>query len=200
MNNSLHSVFGVRKISKGIREKLKEEEFLGEFRLKENNIRELAVKVDKNIDLISSAKIIFDDKYEIRKERIIDMMKVLEEKYDLIFIDTSSDTKYKNLTKTLIDISNKVICITEGNIISIQKTKRILSEMEIEDEKLQIVYNKKNEYTVKQKTLKFLLMKNKNIGILHYDNSYNQIINKNVNSLYINRKIKKEFKQIIKEI
>ena len=200
INNNLHSVFGVKQISKEMKEKIKDHEFLNEFRLKESNIKKLKVRIDRNIELISKTKIIFDKKYIVKEERIRIMLEELTKNYDLILIDTSSDTKYRELVKILTALSNKVICLIEGNIISIRKTMNLLKEFEEQRSKIKLVYNKKSKYTLSTSILKIIFLKFKLIGTLEYEIEYNKIINKSVKILYINKNIRNEFKEIIRNI
>ena len=173
INNNLHSVFGVKQISKEMKEKIKDHEFLNEFRLKESNIKKLKVRIDRNIELISKTKIIFDKKYIVKEERIRIMLEELTKNYDLILIDTSSDTKYRELVKILTALSNKVICLIEGNIISIRKTMNLLKEFEEQRSKIKLVYNKKSKYTLSTSILKIIFLKFKLIGTLEYEIEYN---------------------------
>lgn len=200
VNNNLHSVFGGKEVPKDLKEKLRDEEFLSEFRLKEKNIKKLAVRIDRRSYLVSKTNIIFDENYKYREETIRKMLEELKKYYDLILIDTSSDTKYKEVTNTFINACDKVICLIEGNLMVMKKTIRLLNEYSKNRNKIKIVYNKKNKYTLHTKILKVILLKFKIIGTLTYDNKYNRIINKNVKLLHISKKIKDEFKQIINKL
>lgn len=99
----------------------------------------------------------------------------------------------------MVEISNKIICITGGNLIEIKKTIKILNEIE-NKEKIKIIYNKKNEYTISKKFLKIIFLKNKLIGTIKFNNSFNKIINKNLKKIYINKNTKKEIKRIARKI
>ena len=200
LDNNLHSVFGVRKVPKEMKSKLKDKNFIDEFRLNEKNVKELIVKVDKKIDLIANPKLIFDDEYIVDKNGINEMLNELKNYYDLILIDTASDTKYKEINSVLANFSNKIICLIEGNIIYTKKNIRILNDNIKQKDKISIVYNKKNKYTVSKKFLEILFFGYKVIGVLSYDNRYSQIVNKNVNRLYITKEMRKEFKKIIKRL
>ena len=200
INNNLYSIFGVHKIPKEMKEKINNIEFVREFKLNEKNINKLTVKVDRNTSIISSTEVIFDEKYIVNLRKIEEMINYLKRDYDLILIDTICDTKYTEIIRALVNFSTKVICLTEGNLINIKKTTKILNKYINEKEKVSIVYNKKNKYTINQKVLEFIYFKFNLIGVLNYDNRYNQIINKNVNKLYITKKIKKEFEQTIKRL
>lgn len=200
INNNLHAVFGVKQIPREMKEKTKDREFLNEFKLKESNILKLKTRVDRKIDLISKTKVIFDGTYIAKEERIRNMLEELRRNYDFVLIDTSSDTKYKELTKILARLSHKVICLIEGNIVSIRKTINLLKEYEEVRNKIKLVYNKKSKYTLSTNILKIIFLKFKLIGSLEYEREYNKIINKSVKKLYISKKIREEFTKIIKTI
>lgn len=200
INNNLHSVFGIKELPSEIKEKIKEEEFLKEFKLNEKNIKKLVVKIDRRSYLVSKTKIIFDENYKYNEETIRKVLEDLKKQYDFILIDTSSDTKYKEVTKILVKTCDKVICLVEGNLMIIRKAMKLLKENFEDKDKIKIIYNKKNPYTLPMEVLKIIFIKFKIIGKLNYDNNYNRIINKNVSKLYISQKIKNEFKQIIKKL
>lgn len=198
INNNLHSIFGINKIPKDIKEKIKEEEFLNEFRLKEKNIQKLVVKVEKRIDIVSSANLIFDENYILSRDGIEEMISVLKRQYDIILIDTIQDTKYKKIVDTISELSTKVICLVGGNLIEIKKT---ISKLKDEQkDKVYIVYNKKSKYTMNTKILEMLFFKFKLLGVLQYDCRYDQIINKNINKLFISKKIRKEYLKILERL
>lgn len=198
VNNNLHSVFGVNMIPKDIKEKIKDKEFLNEFRLKEKNIQKLIVKVEKRLDIISNVNLIFDNNYKISNEGIQEMLEELKKQYDLILIDTTQEMKYEEITECILNYSTKIICLVGGNLIEVKKTIDLIKDNQ--KDKIDIVYNKKNKYTIKKKILEILFFRFKIIGVLHYDIEYDKIINKNINRLYISKKIKKEFNKIIKKL
>lgn len=197
INKSLNTILGVCSVPKDIKEKIRENEFLSEFRLKEANLEKLIVKVNRKIDLISKGEIIFDEQYDFKEEKMKEILERFKEKYDLILIDTNEDTKYERYIQKLSKVSDKIICLVEGNLISIQKTINILNKHVSQKDKIKIIYNKKNKFTVDKRIIELIFFKFKLIGTLHYDNRYNKIINKNVNTLYIPKKVKKEFEKVI---
>lgn len=198
VNNNTNLIFGVHKYPKELKQKIVDDEFIREFRLNENNLQKVIIKVDKNIDLIASTKIVFDENYICKRERIEKMLNNFRKQYDLILLDTTQDTKYKELMGTLFTLSDKIICLTEGNLIQIKNTMRLIDQ--IQESKVEIVYNKKNKYTMKHKILEMLFFKFKIRGVLSYDIRYNQIINKNINKLYISKNIRKEYETIIQKL
>ena len=102
-NNDFHSVLG-------------EEEMKGK------------VKIDKNIDLISKKDFIVNKEKTLIENKLKEIFNTFSEEYDLIFIDTSDDTKYKNFNKMLANLSNEVICLTHGNLIYLRKTVELLKK------------------------------------------------------------------------
>ena len=136
----------------------------------------------------------------MNKEKIEEVLKILKNKYDIILIDTTQDTRYKNINKLLIKLSDKIICLTLGNLIYLKRSLNLLEEINEEKKKIEIVYNQKNKYTINRKILELIFYKYKIIGELNYNIKYNKIINKNVNKLYIDKKTRKEFKEIINKV
>ncbi len=128
------------------------------------------------------------------------MLEDIRNRYDLILIDVSTDSKYKDLRKILVSLSSNIVCLLSGNLVEIRKTVNILNEYQEEKEKIKLVYNKKNKYGIKKSLLEIIFFKYKMIGSLMYDNCYSKIINKNVNKLYINKNIRKEFEKIINKL
>lgn len=183
-----------------MKELVKDKEFIQEFKLNEKNVQKLIVKVDSNIDLVSCSNIIFDDKYVLNNNKIKEMLEELKSRYDMILIDTSNDTSYNKITNEMITLSNQIICLTEGNLIETKKTMNILNRIQNQKHKVKIIYNKKSKYTMNSKMLELLFFKYKLIGYIHYDVRYNQIINKNVNKMYISKKVKKEYNKILKKL
>lgn len=200
VNNNLYTMYGVNSIPRSIKDKLKDDEYLSEFRLNERNIEKLLVKVSHKIDLISSVKYVFDENYILKHEKIEEMIEKLKEKYDLILIDTTSDIRYQKLMKELINISSKTICLVEGNLVCMKKTKELLETNRQNTKKINIIYNKKNKYTIEENVLKMIFFKYKFIGTLSYDCKYDKIINKNLNALYITSNIEKEFTKIANKL
>ena len=193
-------MYGVNSIPRSMKDKLKDDEYLSEFRLNERNIEKLLVKVSHKIDLISSEKYVFDENYILKHEKIEEMIEKLKGKYYMILIDTTSDIRYQKLMKELINISSKTICLVEGNLVCMKKTKELLETNRQNTKKINIIYNKKNKYTIEENVLKMIFFKYKFIGTLSYDCKYDKIINKNLNALYITSNIEKEFTKIANKL
>ena len=199
-NQNLHKVFGAKKMQKKVKELIKDENYLMEFKLKEKNIKRFSVKIDRNLNIISNADIIFDSDYRYDREGIRDMLEELSKKYSVILIDTSSDRRYEEMTKILTSFSNHIICLVEGNLINIRKTINLLKRYKEDRKNIKLVYNKINEYTLSDIVMKVVFLKYRMIGKLSYDNKYNRIINKNVRRVTIGKNIREEFKKIMKKL
>ena len=86
LNNSLHTILGIKKYSKKIQSKIKNNNLL-----KEIKIEELIIKINSKIDLVSGINLLFDSKYKISSEKVKNILSKLKEKYEIIIIDTSSE-------------------------------------------------------------------------------------------------------------
>lgn len=142
LNNSLHTLLGIKKYSQKIRNKIKNNNLL-----KEIKIPELIIKINSKIDLISGINLLFDSKYKISSKKIKNILKILELKYDVIIIDTSSECFF-DYTKEIMKNSNINIFLLENNFIEIQKAKKLLNiyinNWKIKKENINIIFNKYN--------------------------------------------------------
>ena len=89
----------------------------------------------------------FDSKYKISSKKIKNILKILELKYDVIIIDTSSECFF-DYTKEIMKNSNINIFLLENNFIEIKKAKKLLNiyinNWEIKKENINIIFNKYN--------------------------------------------------------
>lgn len=155
-----------------------------------NNEREEFIKINNKIKLIKC-----NPESIIRK----DLQKEFEQ-YDYIFIDTSQ--LERNNFKKIINISDKYILILEPNLIGINNTKKIIEEIlnneKINKNKIKIIINKNNCFSLNEKIIKYIFDNFKLIGKINQKNKYNFLINKNLK--IIDLRIKKEYLKIIKEV
>ncbi len=210
LNNSLHTILGVNKYPKKIENKINiTEENINingdkldsslNNNLNKIYIKELIINVDKNIDLISGINLLFDSKYEIESGKIKNILEDLKEDYDYIIIDTSSECFFE-YTKNIINNSDFNIFLIESNLLEIKKAKRLLEiynkEWNIEKNKINILINKYNKYSIKDKNIKNIFDEYKILGKINFDNKYNYLINKNCNiNKIIKNKIEKDYKK-----
>ena len=177
LNNSLHTILGIKKYSQKIRNKIKNNNLL-----KEIKIEELIIKINSKIGLVSGVNLLFDSKYKISSEKVKNILSKLKEKYEIIIIDTSSECFF-DYTKELIKNSNLTIFILEANLLEIKKAKNLLNiyinNWEIPQESINILFNKYNENSIDISILKKIFSEFNILGKLSFNPQYNLIINKN---------------------
>lgn len=196
LNNSLHTILGVKKYSERISKKIKENNLIKD----KIGLKELKIKINKRIDLISGINLLFDSKYKIDNIQFNNLFNDVKKFYDVIIIDTSSECFF-NYTKDIIKKSNINIFIVEPNLLEIQKSKNILKiykeEWNIDNNKINILFNKFNKNSIDINILKIIFSEYNIIGKIDINNKYNLIINKNANK--IDKNIKKEYLKIIEK-
>ena len=197
LNNSLHTILGIKKYSQKIRNKIKNNNLL-----KEIKIEELIIKINSKIDLVSGINLLFDSKYKISSEKVKNILSKLKEKYEIIIIDTSSECFF-DYTKEIIKNSNLNIFILEANLLEIKKAKNLLNiyinNWEIPQESINILFNKYNENSIDISILKKFFSGFNILGKLSFNPQYNLIINKN-NINKLNIILKNEYLKINKNL
>ena len=197
LNNSLHTILGVKKYSQKIRNKIKNNNLL-----KEIKIEDLIIKINSKIDLVSGINLIFDSKYKISSEKIKNILSKLKENYDVIIIDTSSECFF-DYTKEAIKNSNLNIFILEANLLEIKKAKKLLNiyinNWDIPQQNINILFNKYNENSIDISILKKIFSEFNILGKLSFNPQYNLIINKN-NINKLNNILQKEYLKINKAL
>ena len=191
LNNSLHTIFGVKKYSEKIINK-------------SNAIKmeQLIIKINSKIDLISGVNLLFDSNYKISNIKIKNILDTFSQNYNLIIIDTSSEI-FLDFNKEIMKLSNLIIFISEANLLQIKKSKKLLNiyinNWKIPIKSFNIVFNKYDLNSIDFSTLKNIFSDFNILGKLNIDKSYNLIINKNALG-DINKKIKKEYVQIYENL
>lgn len=190
INNSIHTLFGVKKYPINInKEKIE--------------IENLIIKINNNINLICGLDLIYKRNKKITEEEIKNIFIKLNNIYDYIIVDTSSECFF-DYTKFIIQNSDISIFLVESNLIEIEKSKKLLemyiNNWNINKDKIKIIMNKQNKNSIYKKILKNIFIDFKIIGEIKYNENYNTLINKNFKNYYINNKIKKEFLTVIKNI
>lgn len=205
LNNSLYTILGVKNYPQNI-EKTTDIGMIKDvdkININEFNVENFIIKINKKIDLISITDLLF---YKERKVDIIKIEKIinkLKQKYNTIIIDTSSECFF-DLTKEIINNSNKNIFVTETNLLEIKKAKQLLNiyinEWKIKKEKINILFNKYDKECVNTKLLNFIFNEFNILGVLKYNSIYNKLINKNNKFNFYDKKIRNEYIKINNKI
>ncbi len=198
LNNSLHTILGVKKYSEKIRKIIEN----NNFDKKEIIIENLIININNKIDLISGINLIFDSANKISEEKLEKIIKKLSEFYDYIVIDTTSECFFE-YTKQIINLSDECIFLTEPNLVELSKSKRILGlydKWNINRNKIKILFNKFNKNSIDIKLLKNIYSDYSVLGCIKLENNYSKIINenfKNFENFEIKEKIFSKNKKIL---
>lgn len=165
----------------------------------ENNIKNMIMNIGKNLDVLCHLDFIFANKDKINYLQIQEILNQLKKEYDLIIIDTSSNLE-NEYTKRIFYNSDEIIFLLEPNILGVKKSKNMLeifeNDWKIEFSKIKMILNKTNIYQISDEIIKELFPEIKLLGKMKYMDSYNLMINKNVDK----KEIKKEYERIWKKI
>ena len=189
LNSSINSIFNVKVYPKKIKEK------------NTPNINNLIIKYCKNINLLCATKILVDKEYKKIKDSFLIALKELKKEYDLIIIDNSSECFFE-YTRAILNVSDSVLFLTEPNLTELKKSKNLLeiyiNNWNIKKEKINIIFSKTNKHSIYDKILNTLFSDFNILGKIKINIDYNLIINKNIK--FINKKIKKDYLNIIEKI
>lgn len=199
LNNSLHTILGVNQYSQKIKNKLQKNDLIQN----KINIKELIIKINKKVDLISGINLLFDSKYKISSEKIEFILEELKQYYDVIIIDTSSECFF-DYTKNILNNSDNILFLLEANLVEIKKANNLLKiyteEWNLKKEKINIIINKYNENAVDDKIIKNIFSEYKILGKIKFNKKYNILINKNFEEDIFTKNIKKEYEKISDKI
>ena len=189
LNNSLYTILGVKNYPQNIEKNtdIGMMKNVDKININEFNVENFIIKINKKIDLISITDLLF---YKERKVDIIKIEKIinkLKQKYNTIIVDTSSECFF-DLTKEIINNSNKNIFVTETNLLEIKKAK------------INILFNKYDKECVNTKLLKFIFNEFNILGVLKYNSKYNKLINKNNKFNFYDKRIRNEYIKINNKI
>lgn len=193
LNNSLHTILGVKKCSPQNKNIIKNNI---------NNIMEIAdiiVNINNKIDLISGANLIFNSGKKIDKNELGYIIKKISSKYDAVIIDTSSECFY-DYTKEILNLSDKAIFMTEGNLLDLAKSKRLLeiyrNDWKIENSKINIIFNKFNNRCIDIKILNSLYSDYVILGCIKLKIDIIEMINCNFKKIMYKNNYLKKYEEI----
>lgn len=165
----------------------------------DGNVRNMVVKVNKNLDVLCHLDSVFQARNEVDFFKMQEMLNSFKEEYNLIIIDTSARVE-NEYTKRVFYNSDEIIFLMEPNILGVKKAKNILEVFEndwkIPSSKIKLILNKTNIYQISDSIIEELFPDIKILGKMRYLDSYNLMINKNIDK----KEIKKEYYKIYKKI
>ena len=154
------------------------------------------IKINNNIDLLLYSNI--QNNKNINK--IINRYKF---QYRYIIVDVDSYIKNSKIRRVLQN-SNEIIFMTEGNLLQLKKSKNLLefylNNWNINKNKMRILLNKKNKNTIQTKIIKDTLYEINYLGDKNFNHHYDNLINSKLRNLKLNPKIIKEYKKIINKL
>ncbi len=198
INNSIQTLFGKNIKNKNVKNSENQKNNIQE----ETELNEEIIKINSKIDLISKINNIINNDIELIK-----IINNLKNKYDYILIDfeqeKNNNINYKSITN-LVNNADKIIFMTEPNLLQIKKAKNLLekylNEWNINKEKIYILFNKIKSDTICFDILKEVFKNYNIIGKINFIKKCNTLINQNMNEIFLENKIKKQYKNIAKKI
>ena len=196
-NLSIHTILGENILPKKIIKKIKKN-----YNYNTKNYHEFILKINSHLDFISGKNIIFENKNPDYK-KLNEFFKCIKKEYDLIFIDTSSECFFE-YTKFILEKSDKIIFLTEANLLEIKKTNTLLNiylnEWNIDSNKINIVFNKYHQNSIDEKILKNIFCDFNILGKISFNKKYSLMINKNMKNYFFSKKEKIEHEKILNNI
>ena len=166
INNSINTIFRVKKYNSYIENNY--------------NIENFITHISNNLDVFCGIDALFSEKNKISYEKVENLISELKDIYDLILIDTSSETAMKFIKIVLANV-DKIIFLVEPNLLQIKKAENLL-EIYIEDwevypKKIEILFNKVDGNSIDENILKEIFGKFKIIGKIPQSNKFTEIAN-----------------------
>lgn len=196
LNESLHTIMGVKNYEEKIKRKIKNNDLIQN----RTNLQKNILHTNLKIDLLPALNIILDPNYKLSYKKMSNIIDELKENYDLIIIDTSSET-FLDYTREIINLSNKSIFISGANLLEVRKSERLLEiyrkDWNIENEKISIVFNKCTKKSLDDTILREIFNNYDILGKIQLSDYYDLVINKNMTE---ENKLKKEIENIKKQI
>ena len=199
LNNSLHTIMGVKNYEAKIKRKIKSNDLI----TNKNILNKSILHTNLKIDLLPAMNVILDPNYKLSNKKMKNVIDELKNIYDLIIIDTSSDTFF-DYTREMINCSNKAIFISGANILEVRKSEKLLDiynkDWNIENEKINIVFNKCTKKSLDDNLLREIFNKYNILGKIQLSDYYDLVVNKNMTEQStLQKEIENIKKQIIKE-
>ncbi len=166
------------------------------YKVKKKKTNNNIYKIKNNVDLLAD----IDSNKLIKINNIINKYK---KSYKYIVIDLASYIRNYKI-KDILNNSNLVIFITEGNTLQLKKAKKLLEYyqtiLKIKKANIKILLNKTNKNTINTEIIKNILNNLEYLGQISFNINYDNLINNYFNNFKFYPKIEKELKRIINKI
>lgn len=135
------------------------------------NLKEQIIQISKREYLLCATDLIFSDQNSTGYINLEEIIQEFVEEYDYIIIDTTSDFKYK-YQKRILDLADEIIFLVIPTLSEIKKAKKLYEiycmDFKITSEKIKIVVNKENNYSVDNLIVSNIFNVNKISGKMKY--------------------------------
>jgi MinD-like ATPase involved in chromosome partitioning or flagellar assembly len=155
------------------------------------DIQDQIIHISKNEDILCAMDLLFSNNNTVDYINLENMLQEFRILYDVIIIDTTSDYKYKYLPRILND-ADKIIFLSVPSIVELKKSIQFIEvikkDLKIDKDKIQIVLNKSNNYSIDEKIITNVLQVGNLLGTIKYDeqievNIKNKKQNTNINAI-----------------
>lgn len=196
-NSSINTMFQIKKHQKSINI---------ENTNKNNTINKI-YKINNKINLFCLNEMFFEkNNKKFNLKTFQNFLNQIKTQYDYIFFDISANVS-NECNKIILQNSEKILFLSEANISQLKKSKILLdkyiNKWYIPVEKIKIIINKYNKYSIDKKILKNLFIDFSILGSLKDNDKYELLLNNNnllKNIKELNKKTKKEYSKIINKL
>ena len=133
-----------------------------------------------NLDVFCGIDALFTEENKISFEKVEKLISDLKDVYDLILIDTSSETTLKFMKVVLANV-DKIVFLLEPNLLEIKKAENLLEiyieDWEINPKKIEILLNKVNVNSVDQDVVKEIFGSFKIVGKINFSIKFTEFAN-----------------------
>lgn len=171
----------------------------------ENNVKNILKNiqpVEKQLYLLSDFSIILNKLNSLNVYEIEKMMEKIRNEFEYIILDFSKNTFIK-YEKYLLKNSEDIIFIIEGDFLSLSKSLKTLEvyekDFKISKNKIKIIINKLNRYSLKKVELEEYFYDYFCILNVYYNDIFTRIINNNFKRTDDIDELKNVFENILKE-
>lgn len=158
-NDSLHHLFAVEKYNS--RESTLTMDFKKQIR-----------KISKNEDILCVMDLLFSNENKVDFVNLEEMIKDFKCKYDVILIDTTSDYKYKYLTR-IFNISDEIIFVVVPTRLDLRKGLSLFEilkvDFKIPSDKITMILNKETGWTIKAEIISSMYDNFNISGVFQFD-------------------------------